>query len=56
MFMSSRHNAGPNESVSVGNECFESVAKFKYLGKKVVNTFFKNVGATLKFLGARRAI
>jgi hypothetical protein len=55
VFMSSRHKAGPNKSVRVGNESFESVAKFKIL-EPALKKNSKNVGATIKFLGARRAI
>jgi hypothetical protein len=37
MIMSHHPNPGQNQSIRIGNELFEHVAKFKYLGMTLTN-------------------
>jgi hypothetical protein len=37
MIMSCHLNSGQNQNIRIASESFENVAKFKYLGKTLIN-------------------
>jgi hypothetical protein len=37
MLLQTHQNAGQNQDIKIGNRCFENVAQFEYLGKRVSN-------------------